>query len=132
MKRSQEEILKRIEEVNDLFGTQISDLVEFLTFENARKFLKDEYVADVESGREEWVQKTDPKKEISDYMDFAYEKAENQRGLSAGRSMLHMKTWIWLDDQEFYEQIIEDIDDYYDYGIPQLNRICNHYRIWRN
>ena len=127
MKRTQEEIMKRFNESDDLFGTQKGDLISFMEFENAKPYLKDEYVADVESGKEKWEVSTDAKKEILDYLEFAYGKAENERGLSANRSMLHFKTWIWLDDPEFYDKIIPEIDDYYDYGISVLDSISKHY-----
>lgn len=127
MIRTQEEILKRFEEVDDLLGTQKSDLIFYLTFDNAKQYLNPEYVQKVESGEETWEQKTDPKEEILDYLEFAYDKAHNQRGLSAGRSMMHFRTWIWLDDDEFYNEIIDLIDNYTSYGLPALDKIAEHY-----
>ena len=127
MKRTQEEILNRLRNSDDFFGTQQGDLLEYLEFEHAKEFLKPEYVEKVESGEEKWEVRADPKKEILEYLDFAYEKAEGQRGLSAGRSMLHFKSWIWLDDEDFYEKVIDKIDNYSDYGIPALDEISKHY-----
>lgn len=125
--RTQQEIIERAKSVNDFLGTQISDLVQFLEFENAKEFLNDEYIQKVISGEEEWEVLTDAKAKILGYLEFAYNKAENQRGISAGRSMLHFKTWIWLDDPDFYGKIIDKIDDYTDYGIPALDEISKHY-----
>lgn len=88
-------------------------------------------MANIESGKEKWASKADPKAKILEYLDFAYEKAEGKRGLSAERSMLHFKTWIWLDDEKFYNEIIGMIEDYTDYGIPTLNRISEHYSFKR-
>lgn len=130
--RNQAEIMKRFEESNDLFGTQKGDLISYMTFENAKPHLKEDYVAKVEVGEEKWEPSTDPKKEILEYLDFAYDKAEGQRGLSAGRSMLHFKTWIWLDDQKFYDEVISMIEGYTDYGIPALDRIAEHYSFKRS
>lgn len=127
MIRTQEEIKERFEASNDMLGTQQGDLIKYMTFENAKPYLIDEYVKQVEDGEKEWIQNTDPKKDILDYMDFAYDKAEGERGLSAGRSMLHFKTWIWLDNKEFYDEIIDMIDNYSNYGIPTLNKIAEHY-----
>ena len=127
MKRTQEEILNRLRNSDDFFGTQQGDLLEYLEFEHAKEFLKPEYVEKVESGEEKWEVRADPKKEILEYLDFAYEKAEGQRGLSAGRSMLHFKSWIWLDDEDFYKKVIDKIDNYSDYGIPALDEISKHY-----
>lgn len=127
MIRTQEEIKERFDQADDLFGTQKGDLISYMTFENAKPYLKEEYVKQVESGEEKWEQSTDPKKEILEYLDFAYEKAEGERGLSAGRSMLHFKTWIWLESKEFYNEIIDLIDNYTSYGIPVLDKISEHY-----
>jgi hypothetical protein len=41
--------------------------------------------------------------------------------------MLHFKTWIWLDDEKFYNKVIDLIDNYTNYGIPALNKISEHY-----
>jgi hypothetical protein len=45
--------------------------------------------------------------------------------------MLHFKTWIWLDDDEFYREIEFDIDNYYNYGLPVLDKISNKYAFGR-
>lgn len=127
MIRTQEEIKQRLKEVDDMFGTQKADLIFYLEFGDAKPFLKDEFVKKVNEGTKEWVKETNPKKEILDYLEFAYEKAENGRGLSAARSMMHFKTWIWLDDKEFYADIVDEIDNYYAYGIPVLDKISSHY-----
>lgn len=130
MIRTQEEIKERFDQADDLFGTQKGDLISYMTFENAKPYLKEEYVKQVESGEEKWEQSTDPKKDILEYLDFAYDKAEGERGLSAGRSMLHFKTWIWLESKEFYNEIIDLIDNYTSYGIPALDKISEHYE-WK-
>jgi hypothetical protein len=125
--RTQEEIMERFGKADDLFGTQKGDLIDYMTFENAKPYLQEEYVAKVENGEEKWEMKTDSKKEILEYLDFAYDKAEGERGLSAGRSMLHFRTWIWLDDEAFYNEVINLIDNYTNYGIPALNEISKRY-----
>ena len=99
-----------------------------MDFETAKKYLKKDYVKQVEAGEEKWeATKETPKEKILDYLEFAYEKAEGERGISASRSMLHFKTWIWLDDDKFYNEIISDIVDYSDYGISVLDKISGHY-----
>jgi len=127
MIRTQEEIKELFNQVDDIFGTQKGDLINYMDFENAKEFLIDDYVKKVECGEEVWEQSTDPKKEILEYLDFAYEKAKGERGLSAGRSMLHFKTWIWLESKEFYNEVIDLIDNYTSYGIPALDKISEHY-----
>lgn len=130
--RTQQEILERVENATDIFGTQKGDLLSYMSFENAKPYLKEDYVRKVEAGEEVWEMSTDPKKEILDYLPFAYEKAEGERGLSAARSMLHFETWIWLDDEDFYNEIIDLIDNYTNYGIPALDEISKHYGFVRH
>lgn len=118
--KTQEQILKRISELeanNDMFGFQRSDLIGFLTFENAKKFLKDEVTAD------KWVTKTDPKKEISDYLPFAWGKANNRRGISAGRSVEHMKAWLWLMEHPLAETLDDDYEFYGKNCLVTVSRI---------
>ncbi len=127
IKRTQEQILERFNSVGDIFSAQKEDLICYMTFENAKPFLDDEYALKVERKEEEREMLSDAEKEIVEYLDFAYEKAEGQRANSAMRSMLHFRTWIWLDDPEFYDEIIDEIDNYTNYGIPVLDKISAKY-----
>lgn len=129
MIRTQQEILDRVNTVDDFLGTQKSDLIAYLDFEHAKEFLNEEFLAKVEAGEEKWEANTDPKKEIIEYIPFAFGKAYDQRGISAGRSLMHMASWIWLDDEDFYNEIKDDLEDYDNYGLPELIRICKHYGI---
>jgi len=130
--RTQAEILERFEKADDFFGTQKGDLISYMEFENAKPHLKEDYVKKFEKAEEKWKVSNAPKKEILEYLDFAYDKAEDERGLSAGRSMLHFKTWIWLDDEKFYNEVIYLIDNYTNYGIPALDKISQHYGFVRS
>ena len=125
-KRTQEEILKRINEISkdDFFGFQTGDLIYFLSFDNAKKWLKKDVTA------EKWEQYTDPVERIKDYMPFAWDKANNCRGLSAGRSIEHMKAWLWLDGKNELADKMESLYEYY--GKPCLRAICIEYEIdWK-
>jgi hypothetical protein len=121
--RTQEEILNRIKEVEkkDWMGTIRSDLVDFLEYENAKQFLKGEITPEgwLENGFTENTEEN-IKAKMSGYLEFAFNKAENERGLSAGRSMDHYSAWIWLLDKEDH---FGDVTDYHSYGIPHLYKI---------
>lgn len=126
--KTPEQILNRIEEIKDedFFGFGRSDLIERLPFEHANPFLKDDVTA------ETWEPTTTPLLDtISDYMDFAWEKANNNRGISAGRSISHMKSWLWLaGEDDFLSRV--NLDNYTHYGKPQLRAICEHLNIdWK-
>lgn len=136
--RTQEEIVRRIDQIRegqakgreDFFGVQVNDLVVFLDFEHARKFLNPSVTAETWNDDKSRRPLTDEAAvaEIKDYMPFAWEKANGCRGLSASRSMDHMKAWTWLLGLSF------DFDDYEYYGKPRLVEICERPMIninWR-
>jgi hypothetical protein len=124
--RTQEEILQRIESIkdHDFFGWQTSDLIDYLDYSNAQKFLK----PDVDE--KTWEGTFVPvKQRMIEYMEFAWEKANNKRGISASRTMDHYKTWLWLDGAE---KLSDGCDDYEFYGKPQLIEICKYLGIDSN
>jgi len=125
--RTQDEIVARIRtrKEHDFFGFEVSEYVDYLDYVHAKEFLKEG------TTQEQWEKirsetKT-PEETIKDYMPFAWDKANNCRGISAGRSIMHMIAWLWLDGKDWSE-----IEGYEYYGKPQLVRICEEYGIdWR-
>ena len=120
--RTDDEILARIETVkgDDWIGVQVSDLLCRLPFEKARPYLEPEATPDgwkiAGRDRESLLAK------MLDYMPFAWEKANNGRGLSADRSMDHYSAWVWLAGDD-----LGDLTKYRHYGKDNLCRICKHY-----
>lgn len=127
--RTQEEIVKRISERKggDLLGFEKNEYIYFLDYEHAKPFLKDG------SKPENWRQeKREPAKIIKNYMSFAWDKANNCRGISASRSLRHMVAWLWLDGQDEFLKEWHNLEDYEYYGKPQLIAICGLYGIdWK-
>jgi len=120
--KTQEEILKRIDEIeksgDDFFGFQTSDLMSFLDYEHAKPFLN----GNVKES--DWEQETrTPKQVMLEYLEFAFEKAYGERGLSAARSMDHYTSWLWLDGDE---TLYPTLKNYTQYGLPQLWKICKY------
>ena len=119
--RTDSQILKRITELgkSDLFGTQQADLVCRLPFTAVRPMLKEN------SAQADWkVQPRDDasiKAEMQKYMRFAWDKANNRRGLSAGRSMAHMSTCLWLLG---HDEAADAVLTYDMYGKNWLRAIC--------
>ena len=122
--RTDDEILARIEarKKEDFLGFELPDLLIRLPFEKARPHVSDEIT---EAG---WT--TLPRdresvlKEMHEYMSFAWDMANNCRGISAGRSMCHYMAWVWLVGDE---EVFGDLTDYQYYGKDNLVKICNHY-----
>lgn len=113
--RSTEEIVARIEVVRTgWFEFQSGDLIPWLPFEHAKAYLKegvssDEWEAQRNSG--------DPLEDVREYLPFAWDKANNCRGLSAGRSVDHMKAWLFLAGFD----LDDELDRIYErYGKPCL------------
>ena len=120
--RTDKEIIKRIEEIEyrDVFGFETIDLIARLPFDQAKPFLKPE------ASEQDWQpasrNRDDLLQEMLDYMPFAWEKANNCRGISACRTMHHYNTWTWLAGDDF-----GDLTGYQFYGKDNLVRICKHY-----
>ena len=126
--RTQEEIVAKISEVqgSDYLGTKTGDLVFFLDYSHAKKYLK--------SGttEEEWNElREEPTRRnitaiMEDYMEFAWDKANNCRGISASRTMEHYAIWLWLMGDEMAEKF-NDLEDYCFYGKDNLVAICEEF-----
>ena len=124
------EIKNKIKEgfSNDFFGFGVSDLIDTLPFEDAKEYLKEEFVAK-ENASEEWESTRlksdeDVKEKMLDYLPFAWGKAEDERGLSADRSIQHFTAWAWLIDDEFSNEIENMYNtNYAPYGEPILGFI---------
>jgi hypothetical protein len=127
-KRTQKEILNRIEEVkeHDFMGFETSDLIDYLEYKNAKQFLRENIT------EKTWLEAPNgtksPRDEIIDYLPFAFEKAYDERGLSAKRSLCHLRAWLWMDGQDnFLEE--NEILDYDDYGLNHLKKIAKLYDV---
>lgn len=120
---TQEDILAKIEEVasDDWLGTQREDLMIALDYQHMRPFLKEGVTED------EWGQRfvtvEDVKNHAKDYLVFAMGKADNHRGISAGRSIDHFRTWAWLTGDAAFIKAVEDAD-YPNYGAPILKAVA--------
>jgi len=120
--RTDDEILARIDFIKsrDLFGFESSDLVTCLDFQTAKR----EFAVNAEESAWEIVSRepVDVIARMHDYMPFAWDHANNRRGLSAGRSMSHYSAWTWLAGDN-----LGDLLDYRFYGKDKLVLICNYY-----
>ena len=129
--KTTEQILEKINKHKDDFlDYTTSDLVPYLDFDIAKQFFDEIYLKEIESGEEVWeVSTKSPEEMIKEYMPFAWRKANNCRGLSAGRYISHFSSWLWLDGKD---ELSEEIKEYTYYGKPQLVKICELYGIdWK-
>lgn len=68
-------------------------------------------------------------KELVSYLPFAFDKAINHRGLSAGRSICHITSWLWLMERDDLLTFAEDDANYRNYGMPILKRMAREFGI---
>ncbi|MFA9204904.1 MAG: hypothetical protein ACEQSH_00450 [Bacteroidia bacterium] len=110
----------------DYFGHQRGDLMDWLPFSHAKEWLKPE------ATKTDWTKTQRPYpltrervlQEMLGYMPFAWGKANDCRGLSAGRSVEHMTAWLWLLGDPLGERL-EGMYAYY--GKTCLRAICEAY-----
>lgn len=126
--RTQEEIVARVEEVatGDILGFQREVLLPCLTYENAKRFLKEGFPEN------EWFPSlpvpddSEVRLEMANYMKFAWGKVEGHRGISASRSITKMCEYLWLlGDDDMVARVTEA--PYTPYGAPALKLICDKY-----
>jgi hypothetical protein len=122
IERTDEEILARWEAIkdSDFFGVRSGELLCRLPFEKIKPYLKED------AREEDWTTVGKDREtilsEMLAYMPFAWEKANNERGLSASRSMDHYTEWVWLLGDD-----LGNLSDYEFYGKDNLVKICEKY-----
>jgi len=126
--RTQDEIVKRIEtrKDDDLLGFETGEYINYLDFSNARPFLKDDVTE--QNWQEAVAMIGVPIKRMHAYMEFAWGKANNSRGISANRSVMHCIAWLWLaGEDDLLAQVEDEYCNYHFYGKPILEIICEHF-----
>lgn len=122
--RTDEEIISHIKEIKDedFFGDVIGYLTLYLSYSVAKEFIN----IDENEYKNLPRDSNSIQSEILDYMDFAWDKANCKRGLSANRSLCHMSAWLWmLGETNIANNIFKE---YSHYGKPQLRAICEHFK----
>ena len=114
--RTQDEILQKLGGLKrvDFFMFEIFDLLVYLTYENARMYQGDNF------DKRSWAELDvmPPEQRITEYLPFAWGKANDCRGLSANRSISHLRAWAWLMNDGSYDELTSIKYEYY--GKPQL------------
>jgi hypothetical protein len=97
-------------------------LVDFFPYDRWAKFgfklrAADDYVP-IEWTRENIL------KQLESDVKFGYEKALDERGISASLMYHVVKMWCWI-----LEDGLEDFDDYGSYGMPLFQAVAKQYNI---
>lgn len=126
---TQDEIVARIHEQKDgdALGFEWHEYASALDADHADVFCKDD--ADMSKWKQVYPDEAAVREAMRHYVPFAWEKANDCRGISSNRSISHYIAWCWLiGDREFSKEL-EDLYDtrYQFYGKPLLVRICDKY-----
>lgn len=96
-----------------LDGRDISRLANFIPESQLKDFgveLKEEYVGKHKAKK---FTRANILKQLKEDVAFGFEKALNQRGISAGLMYEVVSMWNWI-----LEEGLEDFDEYAQYGLP--------------
>lgn len=125
--KTQDQIVARIKEKehakSSFLGFDLEVLIFALDFERAKPWLQP---AAKETEWEPATERTDEaiKRKALDYLDFAWGKVEDHRGISAGRSVVKMTEFCWLLGlDELVGRIDREEIGYPQYGAPILKAI---------
>lgn len=71
----------------------------------------------------EWTEEN-IKAELAEDLEFAFEKALGQRGISSALMYQVVKMWLWI-----LEDPLADFDDYFPYGLPLFKAVAAKYNL---
>lgn len=122
--RTQEEFVAKLTATSEMpfdFSGEVAS--EFLDWEHVKPLLTEEALAKYDSGEEKFTYWDTPQKAAQsflDYLEFASGKAQDQRGLSAIRSIQKLSCWMWALGRDDLAELLNDDDLYNPYGAPAL------------
>ncbi len=121
--RTIDEIMGRIKrlEMDDFFGFERGVLAEYLPND---RLADAGFTARDEGRAPRELTEANVIADIREYLPFAFDKAINHRGLSAGRSVNKMSAWVWLLGNEELTNFIQNNANYRNYGVPILKRVA--------
>ena len=125
--RTQDEIVAylKVAEGADPFGFALDILYQYLDLEHLAPFLKPD--AELEDFQPDPINRETVVEELRGYMVFAWEKATGHRGISAHRSIVKARAWLWLLGDDDLVAVCDDSGKFPQYGAPILLAICQKY-----
>lgn len=123
--RTQDEVLAKIAGLDDgMFNFRREVLVDCLEFPHAKQYLKP--IATEESwAKEATLTDEAARKEMERYLDFAIEKVESHRGISAGRSVQKLAMMAWYLQMNDVVTFLNNSVNYPQYGAPMLQFVAD-------
>ena len=120
--RTQDEIVARaMDDPGDNLGFGREVLAGYIDAVHIKPLLEEG--ADLEKWEADEPTGENVLRDMKVYMKFAWEEAQDHRGLSANRSVIKLKAWLWL----LGDEGLVDGVDYAQYGAPILHKVCERY-----
>ena len=135
---------------NDTFAWIRESIVPALDFDNAKKVLKFKQGVTSDNAKkvlkfkqgvtsDKWdkassrlITDQDVINAMTEYLPFAWNKADNERSISANRSIEHYIGWLWLISDDMYDKVSHEYEhNYCDYGKPILKMIDDFIKKWQ-
>jgi hypothetical protein len=119
-------VIRTIEEVRERYKT-LSEKASFLDFstEVLGPFLPEGWKEGHEDNVKDYpLTEEFVRAEAVKYLDFAFGKALDHRGISAGRSVQKMKEYCWLLGLDEAVAFAENDENYPNYGVPVLKHVA--------
>ena len=119
--------MRTLEEIRERLESQRKDAGEALMWQTCSYhplcvYLPEFYQEGLEDSVEE-LTREHVIQEMNDYMPFAVDKAKDQRGISASRSIWKYEQWLWV----LEDPLSQEIGAYSDYGLTNLEKIAEKY-----
>lgn len=109
----------------DQFGFEAETVVPYLPFALARPYLRSDVAES--NWRPISLNGADVREQMRSYMEFAWSKVINHRGVSASRSVTKLATWCYVLGDDEAEAICRDESRYSQYGAPILAYLCDRF-----
>lgn len=128
--RTQEEIVAKIKEDTSLFHFYAEALFPFLEYTYAMQVVDPQLGLQAEEHQAQYVALSEENVlgALTSYMNFAWGKVENHRGISAGRSVEKCSAYVWLLGNDDLLAAVATAE-YAQYGAPKLAIICRSYNL---
>lgn len=127
LKIDTEAAYKIIKTKTTLFAFAKEVALDYLPFEEVKDLYTEEAKEAFEKGDKSWHVVTDVREAAQDFLDymvFAWMKANDERGISASRSIEKLSAWMKILSRPDVAEILEDESLYPMYGKPALRKAC--------
>ena len=113
----------------DMLGFEVDEYMPYMSVEGMRPLAKEGVTDETLREIQLTLTRGEMVADMERYMEFAIGKANDQRGISANRSIQHYIAWTWLAGDNDLSAEVERMyeKEYHNWGLPILRKICEFY-----